>query len=342
MVSASKQFARPAHVNTYSVAGLSISVDSDEAWITRAFDRQFSGSHLRPSTQNGEPSTTIRIFDSPPPPLPFGLESFAVAEGGRCFTDGSRYHIVHDDSLVSVDGDACAAVNVWLGASPLSGPALARLFFTAVAAAVRRCELYELHAACVVEPTSGQGVLLVGPSGSGKSTLTAQLAGAGWGYLSDDSLLLGTRSELPEVYALRRVFAVTEQAIDAGGLVELENGLGEPMPLDPTKRRFDPFAAFPNQFVESCAPSVVVFPNVAEVAESAAERLTQPEAMAALIHLCPWASYDRVAAQGYLAALSGLARSCAAYRLRLGLDVFGDTLRASNLLRSLLSFPASS
>ena len=336
MVSASKQFARPAHVNTYSVAGLSICVESEESWIAQAFDRQFSGSHLKPSTRNEEPSTTIRIFDSPPPALPFGLESFAVAEGGRCFTDGSRYHIVHDDSLVSVDCNARITVRVWLGASALSGAALARLFFTAVAGAVRRCDLYELHAGCVVEPTSSKGVLLIGPSGSGKSTLTAQLATAGWGYLSDDSLLLRTRSDLPEVYALRRVFAVTEQAIDAGGLFEVENGLGEPMALDPTKRRFDPFAAFPNQFVESCVPSVVVFPSVAKVSESAAERLTQPEAMTALIHLCPWASYDRVAAPGYLAALSALAKSCTAYRLHLGLDVFGDTERTSGLLRSLL------
>jgi hypothetical protein len=166
--------------------------------------------------------------------------------------------------------------------------------------------------------------------------LTAQLAAAGWGYLSDDSLLLRTRRELPEVHALRRVFAVTEQAINAGGLLEVENEIGEAMAFDPAKRRFDPFTAFPNQFVESCAPSVVVFPIVANVTESAAERLTQPGAMAALIHLCPWASYDRVAAHGYLAALSALARSCASYRLHLGLDVFGDTARTSDLVESLL------
>jgi hypothetical protein len=336
VASASQEFARPAHVNFYSVAGLSICVETDHRWIGDAFDRQFSGSHLKPSTPTGESSTTIRIFDSPPPKLPLGLESFQVAEGGRCFTDGSLYHISYDDSLVSVEGNARATVNVWLGASGQTGAALARLFFTATAAAVRRCELYELHAGCVVEPTSNQGVLLIGPSGSGKSTLTAQLAAAGWGYLSDDSLLLRKRSELPEVHALRRVFAVTEKAIDAGGLLEVESGIGEAMALDPAKRRFDPFAAFPNQFVESCSPSVVVFPRVANAAESAAERLTKPEAMAALIQLCPWASYDRVAAHGYLGALSALARSCAAYRLRLGLDVFGDTVRTSGLLRSLL------
>src|ERR1051326_7823590 len=336
MVSAPQQFARPAHVSIYSVAGLSIWVESDAAWIVDAFARQFSGSHLQPSTRNGEPSTTIRIFDSPPPALPLGLESFAVAEGGRCFTDGSLYHIAHDDSLVSIGCEARPTVKVWLGASPLTGAALARLFFTAAAAAVRRCELYDLHAGCVVDPISNQGVVLIGPSGSGKSTLTAQLAAAGWRYLSDDSLLLRTRNELSEVHALRRVFAVTEQAIEAGRLLESESGPGAPMTLDPAKRRFDPFAAFPNQFVESCAPSVVVFPIVENVVESTAARLTQPEAMATLIHLCPWASYDRVAARGYLAALSALARSCAAYRLHLGLDLFGDAVRSSKLLESLL------
>src|SRR5437762_8473093 len=117
MVSASQQFARPAHVNTCSVAGLSLWVESDEAWIADAFARQFSGSHLQPTIRNGEPSTTIRIFDSPPPALPFGLESFEVAEGGRCFTDGSLYYIAHDNSLVSIECDARPTVKVWLGAS---------------------------------------------------------------------------------------------------------------------------------------------------------------------------------------------------------------------------------
>ena len=120
------------------------------------------------------------------------------------------------------------------------------------------------------------------------------------------------------------------------GLLEVENGLGESMALDPAKRRFDPFTAFPNQFVESCAPSVVVFPIVENLTESTAERLTQPEAMTAMLHLCPWASYDRVAAPGYLAALSALARSSAAYRLQLGQDLFGNAVRTSELLRSLL------
>ena len=336
MVSASQQFARPAYVNAYSVAGLSISVESDRAWIAAAFDRQFSGSHLDRCTRNGEPSATIRIVDSSPPALPFDLESFAVAEDGQCFTDGFIYHIAYNDSLVSVEGNARAHVNVWLGGSAISGAVLARLFFTAVAAAVRRCGLYELHAGCVVEPTKGAGVLLVGPSGSGKSTLTAQLAAHGWEYLSDDSLLLCVRNERTEVHALRRVFSLTEHAIEAGTLRGVDRTVGQPMDLDPAKRRFDPVEVFPERFVESCTPSLVLFPSVTRRAASRFEKLTSPQSMATLIRMCPWASYDRVAARGYLEALSRLAKHCKAYRFRVGTDLFGEGEQSSRFIKTLL------
>jgi hypothetical protein len=336
MFSPSQQFSRPAYVNCYSVAGLSVWVESDERWLTDAFDLQFSGSHLNRVPQNGEPAATIRVSDLPRPELSDGLENFEVAQDGRCFTDGAEYHIVYDDSLVSIYHDAPVRVDVWLGTSAKSGAALARLFFTAVAAATRRCGLYEMHSACVVEPETDDGVLLVGSSGAGKSTLTAQLVTAGWHYLSDDSLLLRAAAQRAEVWALRRVFAITDHLIDVGGVRDLEDALRGPMAFDPAKRRLDPFDVLPDRFRASSTPAVLLFPVVTDEGSSAAEKLTRVEAMGLLIRMCPWASYDRLAARGYLDALARLARNCAAYRVHLGADLFGDGEQTSRFVKRLL------
>src|ERR687889_579156 len=148
----------------------------------------------------------------------------------------------------------CVEAEVWVGrgAASREHSALARLVFEATMVALRRCGLFELHAAGVVEPETGGGLLVVGPSGSGKSTLATQLASAGWRYLSDDALLLHERGALVEARALRRQFALTERTIAAGVLGGHEDRLSEPAPFDPLKRRFEPQEVFPDGFTESC------------------------------------------------------------------------------------------
>ena len=338
MVSPSETYTRPALVSFYTVAGRSICVEAEGAWAAELFERHFSGWHFRRSAASPEPSATIQVFDAPPPRLPLGLESFEVASGGRCYTDGLTYHLACDGSLVSVGCGAASTVRVWAGAreSSRGEAALARLVFNAAMAAARRCGLYELHGACVVEPARGAGALFLGPSGAGKSTLTAQLASAGWGYLSDDSLLLYAKGEAVEVHALRRAFSLTERTISAGGLAGFEYALEGPVPFDPSKRRFDPLELFPEGYAEVCQPSALFFPSVAHEPASRAERLGQREAMALLIRMCPWASYDRQAARGHLEALSRLARNCRAYRLRAGADLLGDAARTARFVAALL------
>lgn len=338
MVSPSETRSRPALACSYTVAGRSICVEASEAWAAELFARHFSGWHFKPAAAAASPSATIRVFDSQPPPLPFGLESFGLASGGLCHTDGLTYHLAHDGSLVSVGSGATSAVEVFVGraASSRTEAALARLVFEATAAAARRCGLYEIHAACVVEPVRGAGLLFAGPSGSGKSTLAAQLAAAGWGYVSDDKLLLYGEGDAARVHALRRAFSVTEQTISAGGIEGFERALTRPAAFDAAKRRFDPTEVFPEGFVERYAPSAVCFPSVADEPLSRAERIGQREAMALLIRLCPWAAYDRPSARGHLEALARLAKGCVAFRLRAGRDLLGDAARNAAFIASLL------
>jgi hypothetical protein len=78
---------------------------------------------------------------------------------------------------------------------------------------LRPLGLYSLHAAGVVS-TTGAGILMVGGSGSGKLTLALDLLGRGWGYLSDDAIMLRMRTATVEALACRRdAYIDTDEAV---------------------------------------------------------------------------------------------------------------------------------
>lgn len=329
---------RPALADTYAVAGRFVCVEASDPGAAEPFRRFFAGWHFARVESPGAPApdATILVHPGAPPPPPAGLEAFETAGEGFCRTDGHTYIFERDGSSVRAVGGG-SGVEVWIGegAASRERSALARVVFEATMVALRRCGLFELHAAGVVEPETGGGFLVVGPSGSGKSTLATQLASAGWRYLSDDALLLRVGGERVEACALRREFAVTEQTVAAGVLEGFEDLLNEPVPFDPLKRRFKPHAVFPEGFAESCVPRALFFPVITNEAASRARRLTQAETMRGLLRMCPWACYDRPAAATHLNLLARLARQAAGFELWAGRDLFGDARYSAEYLRGL-------
>ncbi|PYT03659.1 MAG: hypothetical protein DMF65_03745, partial [Acidobacteria bacterium] len=171
---------RPALASLYAVAGRSICVECGDERTAELFRRYFAGWHVAPlEDAEGVPSdATISVSAARVPPrAPEGFDSFEIAGGGVCRTDGRTYLFESRDSVVRVRGDSQTRVEVWVGDSPRAREraALARLVFNASMTAMRRCGLFELHGAGLVAP-GGAGFLFVGPSGSGKSTLATQLA----------------------------------------------------------------------------------------------------------------------------------------------------------------------
>lgn len=323
---------RPAASESYEVAGRVICLRAPDGPTAAAVGRYFRDWFLTPA-DSAEPDATIlvRPFGEPPPAAPHGPESFAV-NGGRCATDGDEYYLKLAGSLVRFGGRT-RVVEVWPGRDAGPGSAeLAQVFFNAFSAAARRAGLFELHSAGVVEPLTNRGALLAGASGSGKSTLTLQLARAGWGYLSDDVLLLSECDGRAAARPLRRVFAATETTVEAAGL-----GRGADRLLRPanSKLRFAPQSFFPAGFVGRTVPELLIFPLLTHEPESLVNELPPAEALARLLRMCPWACYDRPTSAAYLRALSLLARQCRAFELRAGTDLLADPARAARLLAAL-------
>ncbi|HYH84384.1 MAG TPA: hypothetical protein VEX60_02815 [Pyrinomonadaceae bacterium] len=326
---AAGHYLRPAFAYHYTVAGRFICVESDDEQAADLFRSYFGGWHVAPldDARGVRSDATIGVqMHAQAPTVPRGLESFEVAAGGVCHTDGQTYFFESHDSAIHVGAQNPSHVEVWIGKSVTAREkaALARLAFNACMTAMRRCGLFELHGAGVVEPKRSGGVLFVGPSGSGKSTLATKLASAGWQYLSDDTLLLFRNGESIEARALRRVFAVTAPSVASGMLAGFEDLLTEPVPFDPHKRRFEPEKIFPDGFVETCVPRNIFFPVITGEPSSRTRRLSQAETMSQLIRMCPWACYDKPAARAHLGVLSLLARQSNGYELRAGADLLGD------------------
>jgi hypothetical protein len=324
---------RPAAPTVYAVAGRLLCIDAPDAASAAAVECYFRDWYLDPAPRaaNAEPDATIKVRPGgDPPPIPRGLESFKINDADRCFTDGHTYYLDIEGARVQFNSRRPCVVELWVReGARLGSPALSQAVFNAFSGAVRRCGLFELHSAGVVEPSSGRCALIAGASGSGKSTLTLQLATAGWGYLSDDVLLLSERAGRVEARPLRRVFAATETTVEAAGL---EGRAGEHLRPANLKLRFAPQTFFPEGFVESSFPDALFFPLVTREPESGVREMTGAEALVRLLKMCPWACYDRPTSAEYLRALSLLSKQSRAYELRAGTDLLADPGRAAGLL----------
>lgn len=321
----------------YQFAGHVLRVEVLDQWSARLAKEFLAGFHLTPVSQReagGEWSCLIRLGgEQPAPHVPTGLQSFAVPHG-HCLTDGVRYFLDVDQSLITFGVSAPNVVEVWYGqtADARHPVHLANVTAYAFQAALRRGGLFDLHAAGVEEVETGRGALIVGTSGGGKSTLTLQLAARGWRFLSDDMVALHPNEERITAHGLRRVFALGPETVAAATLHGLTDALGTPVASDPSKRRLEPLSLFPDKFSPSCVPESLWFTSVTGEAVSRVERLTKGEAMARLIRHCPWASYDLKAAPAFLNALANLVKQCESFTLYAGRDILREPARAAELL----------
>ena len=303
-------FDRPASQAFYSVAGRLLFIESLNLELRNLIVGLFAGWQLTPvSLPDRSPDIQISFScEALPQRIPRELDSFEIADGGKCYTDGAGLYLELGGPVVHLENGGTVSVKVSFRELPrLGDPLFGRAASFAVCAALRRFGLFDLHSAGVVEPQSGKGVLIIGPSGSGKSKLTLQLVQSGWSYLSDDELLLSLKDGAVEARGFRSFFAISE----AGAQF---------------KRCFEPLGS---ERVDQANPGVLLFISLNGESRSQLSKLTQAETMMRLITACPWATYDRSVAGANLELLSALARQARGFDLSAGRDLLAPGFAAS-------------
>jgi len=176
-----------------------------------------------------------------------------------------------------------------------------------------------VHAAAAVAP-DGRAWLLVGDARSGKSTTCATLVSLGWGYLSDDQLVLSGEAGGVVAAGWLRPFH-----LDEGWAAGHATGL---------RRTVLPEALGPGRWRPDAPVAGLLLPVVEPGQPTRLTPLSSGEALAGLVRQSPWLLADRVAATTVLGILHRAAGH-PAYRLRLGLDAYQERERLSACLSTL-------
>jgi serine kinase of HPr protein (carbohydrate metabolism regulator) len=191
--------------------------------------------------------------------------------------------------------------------------------------------MFDLHGAGLIGPDQQSGVLIIGPSGSGKSTLATHLVASGWGYLSDDELLLTLENDLIIARGFRSFFALSAKTLEASGLA-----IGSVATEPRSKTCFEPLDVFGQGSIDTAVPRTLFFTSVGERVETQISELSRTEVMVRLLTACPWATYDREVAKDNLHVLSRLASQSKGFVLNAGRDLltpnYADALLKTNIL----------
>jgi hypothetical protein len=320
----------------YSVAGRTVLIDAYDDWSANVVSHVFAGWFLTLLSRQPDPGadTTLRIHCGvTPPPIPSGLTTYSITNGGSCYTDDHIYYLKFDGSLVVFGPGPARVVDLWVDKPyELPSSTVVQLVSHALSPALRRSGVFEIHSAAVIPPDHQKAIMIAGPSGCGKSTLTSQLARCGWRYLSDDILLLKEVERTIEVWAFRRFFALTADTVAAVKLsrVNVKEVAG-------AKERVSPQEHFETDPVEHALPGTIIFPTVTREANSHLTRLTSTQTMTRLLRLCPWASYDKPTSLGHLRMLGSLAHSTSAFELLAGTNILDDPKLAAEVIYSVIS-----
>lgn len=313
----------PALAQPYEVGGRCVVArftDEPSFWsITRFLERW----QLTPLERAANVRASMDFAVGPAPTLR-ASEELRLPDGGVCHASDDAYAVVLPN-YASIHASASPEVRIWLskpvGEADEQLPVVAS---HAVAAALRRADLFELHSGCVVSPDGKCSVLLCGPSGSGKSTLALQLAAAGWSYLSDDIVLLKVVEDAVTATGFRKFFALTHDTVERCGVTTVSAQLASAFEHEQQKVSFVPEKVFPAGSISECRPNVLMLTRIVNSPTSRTRELNATEAMLHLIRLAPWSCYDRAVAPSFLELLATLVKQTTCLELLAGADLLGD------------------
>lgn len=302
---------------------------------------QYEGQEPSRSSDDADITLDFRVSREPasPPEEARYMDMTGPPTTGVWRTSG-RMMLRHEDTTVDLHpqaGVAEAAISPDLltsGTDPRHSSLPSYLVSLSLAILLRAHGWFPLHAAGLSH--GGHGVLLTAGSGSGKSTTALSLVRNGWGYLSDDTVLLRPEGSRVRAYSFRRDFCVDPSI--AAHFPEL-NGVEWPSaPTNSAKWRIDPDQIYPGQSAATCTPYLVVLPSLVETSESHVEPIGTKPALEQLLNqggffLAPGSD----AADRHLAVLRRLIDQARTYRFHAGHDVLEDPSTVHELLAPLLA-----
>jgi hypothetical protein len=293
----------------------------DLSWVRGKLDRR-------------TPSLCLSVYQQAPPDRsPPTVSPTFQTEGFRGYEHGDEYYLTARTAqwylhLRQRRGEA------WLTPGFAETPARLRRSFWGfgVFKLLRSLGVFSLHAASLVS-ANGIGLLIVGAPGSGKSTLALGLLRRGWGYLSDDAVLLRMGTEAVEALACRRdAFVNADDALRYADL-----SWGEEAPDGPSgcKRRLCIAATHPGQIVSQCVPKVLLLPRIVDSPRSIVRPLDRTHTLRQLLTQSGPQLFDRRSMQDHLAVLTCLLQQAVPYELRAGRDLYEEPLTLRDLVPEL-------
>ena len=192
---------------------------------------------------------------------------------------------------------------------------------------LRKHGLYGLHANGLVK--DGFGILIVGGSGSGKSTTALSLIRQGWDYLSDDVTLFRHSSDGIEAIAFQKGFSFDPHLADC--YPELNKPL-KASSFNGQKRFLDINSIYPNRFLSSCFPKVLIFPKIVSQDKSHLIPIDRSKALILLIDNSGGIMVDKEMVTKQIEVLKRLIYQVHSYQLLAGRDLYEEPEKISEVL----------
>ncbi len=196
---------------------------------------------------------------------------------------------------------------------------------------LRHQGLFALHAACLEH--DGVGYLFVADSDNGKSTLACSLVRQGWRYLSDDSIFLRGHDHALEALAFRKDLLLDPEAEDY--FPDVAAHWTPSHVADSSKRLLNVAAVYPSRTTLGTIPNVLIFPQIANTAQSELVPLDKASALHHLVRQSLVVTFEPAMATLHLSVLTRLLGQVRSYQLNAGRDVLDQPYRVALQLAEL-------
>jgi hypothetical protein len=249
--------------------------------------------------------------------------------------DGNRLYLSDEASLVEIHPGTQHARG-YIYHKDAADAREARLFLTwlltsTTVIVLREQGVFSMHAAALSR--GGDGVLIVAPSDSGKSTLSYSLVRHGWGYLSDDFVVLHEREGAVEAAPFRRTFGLDAEAGEF--FPELNRDWERPFDEE-EKWAVSVDALYPGRQADRCVPRVLLFPEIVGQGQTEVREISPVEALQRLVWQGGLLTTTPGTSQRQMDCLALLVRQAQPYRLFSGRDLLEEPQKASAIVGPLL------